>query len=150
MQDMRYLNLFSKTTGVSTRFCFKYNDFIVFSVNKNLVSKAIGENGKNVKRINEILGRKIKIISNPEGLKDAKHFISEIVSPIGFKDLEMTNDEIIIVSSGIQSKAGLIGRNKRRLFELQKVIKDFFGRNLRIALDLFAIKKGFFSSGKSL
>ena len=132
MQDMRYLNLFNKETGVSTRFCFKYNDFIVFSVNKNLVSKAIGENGRNVRRINEILGRKIKIISSPEGIRDAKHFISEIVNPVGFKDVEITNDEVIISSAGVQSKAGLLGRNKRRLFELQKIVKDFFGRDLRV------------------
>ena len=132
MQDMRYLNLFSKTTGVSTRFCFKYNDFIVFSVNKNLVSKAIGENGRNVRRINEILGKRIKIISIPEGTKDAKKFIENILSPVGFKDLEVTNDEIIISSSGVQSKAGLLGRNKRRLYELQKIVKDFFNRDLRI------------------
>ena len=55
MQDIRYLNLFNKITRVSTRFCFKYNEMIIFCVPKQLISKALGERGKNIKQINEIL-----------------------------------------------------------------------------------------------
>jgi len=63
MQEMRYLNLFEKITTVSTRFCFKYNESIVFCVPMNMISRAVGENGRNAKKISEVLGRKIKIIS---------------------------------------------------------------------------------------
>ena len=131
MQDMRYLNLFGKITQVSTRFCFKYNESIIFCVPENLISKAIGINGKNTKKINEILGKKIKIISEPKGIYNAKKFIEEIVSPITFKDLEVADDEIIL-TAGSQSKAALIGRNKRRLLELQKISRDYFGKELKI------------------
>ena len=131
MQEMRYLNLFAKTTGVNTRFCFRYNDFIIFSVPENLVSKAIGENGKNVKRLNEILGKKIKVVFAPKENHDARKFIEDVISPVGFKDFEMNGREIII-TAGSQNKAALIGRNKRRLYELQKIAKDFFGKELRI------------------
>ena len=62
MQDMRYLNLFAKITQVNTRFCFRYNEMIIFCVPRKLISKAIGETGKNVKKLNEILGKKVKII----------------------------------------------------------------------------------------
>ena len=41
MQDMRYLNLFEKITHVSTRFCFKYNEMIMFGVPRDMVLKAI-------------------------------------------------------------------------------------------------------------
>ena len=116
MQDMRYLNLFGKITRVNTRHCFKYNEFIFFSVPKNLVSKAIGEGGKNVRKMSEILARK---------------FITEITSPVAFKDFEIKGNEIII-TAGMQSKAALLGRNKRRLIEMQKIASDFFGKELRI------------------
>ena len=131
MQDMRYLNLFGKITQVSTRFCFRYNEAIVFCVPKELVSKAIGENGNNVRRINEILGKRIKIVPSPRGLQDARKFMENIVSPVTFKNLEIVGNEIVI-TAGSQSKAALIGRDKRRLRELQKVAKDFFGMELRI------------------
>jgi len=33
----------------------------------------------------------------------------------------------------MQNKAALIGRNRRRLLELQKIAKGFFNKELRIA-----------------
>jgi len=132
MQDMRYLNLFSKITGVSTRYCFKYNESIVFIVPLHLVSKSIGENGKNIRRISETLGKKIKVVFMPESIRDAKKFIGTVISPTEFKDLEFNNNEIII-NAGSQNKAALIGREKRRLYELQKIARDFFGKDLKIA-----------------
>ena len=131
MQDMRYLNLFEKMTGVSTRYCFKYNEFIVFCVPKHLVSAAIGEEGRNAKRMSEILRRRIKIISIPEGIYHIKQFIESIISPLKFRDLNINSNEIVL-TAGSQNKAALIGRNKRRLIEMQKIMKDYFSKDFRI------------------
>ena len=131
MQDMRYLNLFGKITRVYTRFCFMYNEAIVFCVPKPLLPKALGENAKNIRKMNEILRKRIKIVAKPKGIQDAKSFIESIVNPVTFKDLEIKDDEVIL-TAGSQSKAALIGRNKRRFLEMQKVIKDFFGKEFRI------------------
>ena len=131
MQDMMHLNLFGKITQVRKRFCFNYNNLIIFCVPKNLVSRAIGENGRNIKRINEILGKKVKVVSKPEGVHEIKRFIEAIVSPVVFKDLEIKDNEIIL-TAGFQSKAALIGRNRRRLHELQKISKDYFGKEFKI------------------
>jgi len=131
MQHMRYLNLFSKITRISTIYCFNYNEALVFCVPKKLISRALGENAKNAKQMSQILGKRIKVIGTPEGIKDVKVFISSIVSPVTFKDLEITPTEIIL-TAGSQSKAALIGRNKRRLLEMQKIIRDFFKKEFRI------------------
>lgn len=131
MQDMRYLNLFGKITRISTRFCFKYNEIITFCVPKSMVSRAVGKSGTNVKNMSQILRKKIKIIAAPSGIEDSKRFIENIVSPVTFKDLEITKNEIIL-TAGSQSKAALIGRNKRRLLEMQKIVKDFFGKEFKI------------------
>ena len=131
MQDMRHLNLFRRTTGISTRHVIKYNQMIIFAVPKNLISKAIGPDARNIKKISHILGRRIKIIPIPKGIEHAKDFIQAIVSPVEFKDLEIKENEIIL-TAGSRSKAALLGRNKRRLLEMQKIIKDFFGKEFRI------------------
>ena len=131
MQHMRYLNLFGKITRVSTRYCFKYNEALVFCVPKRLIFQAFGENAKNAKQMSQILGKRIKIIAVPKDVKDAKSFISAIVSPVTFRKLEITPSEIIL-TAGSQSKAALIGRNKRRFLEMQKIVKDFFKREFRI------------------
>ena len=131
MQDMRYLNLFNKITRVSTRFCFKYNETIIFCVPMRFVSQAVGKGGQNIKKMSEILRKRIKVVPNPRGIQDAKKFIEAIVSPVKFNNLEVAEDEIIL-TAGSNSKAALIGRNKRRLIEMQKIVEDFFGKEFRI------------------
>ena len=86
MQHMRYINLFEKLSGVSTRYCFKYNETIFFCVPRSMISKAIGEAGRNVRQLSSILGKKIKIIPSPNGQEDIKTFIENIVSPVQFND----------------------------------------------------------------
>lgn len=131
MKHMRYLNLFEKVTHVQTRFCFNYNEAIMFGVPKQLVTKSIGRDSENLKKINHVIGRRIKVVALPNGLNDIKIFVQRIVSPVEFKDLEIRGDEVIL-TAGSQSKAALIGRNKRRFLEMQKIIKDFFGKEFRI------------------
>lgn len=123
--------MFEKITRISTRYFFMYNDYMFFCVPKNMISISIGPDARNVKRLSEIFRKKIRIIPVPKGLEHAKQFIEAIVNPIQFKGIEITESEIIL-NAGSQSKASLIGRNKRRLLEMQKIIKDYFGKEFRI------------------
>ena len=131
MQDMRHLNLFGRITHISTRHCFTYNEHIIFSVPMALVSKAVGENGRNIKKLNEVLGKRVKVVPSPNGIQDAEKFVERVISPTQFRGLEVVDDGIII-TAGSQNKAALLGRNKRRLLELQKIVKNFFGKDLKI------------------
>jgi hypothetical protein len=131
MRDLRYLNLFEKITGVRTRYCFEYNNAILFSVPGILISKCLGPDARNIHKMSEILRKRIKVVPLPRNIGDARAFIESIVSPVTFKGLDISPNEIIL-TAGIQSKAALIGRNKRRLIEMQKIVKDFFQRDFRI------------------
>lgn len=136
MQEIRYLNLFEKITRVRTRFCFRYNDNIIFGVPKRLVMKSIGRDARNLKKINHIIGKRIKVVPLPHSDKparkeDIKLFVERIISPVEFKKLDVKDDEII-VKAGMQNKAALIGRDKRRLHEMQKIVKDFFGKEFKV------------------
>jgi len=131
MQTIRYINLLDRTSQVKTRNCFIYNNTIIFAVQKELVSRAIGPNGTNIRRINEQLGKRIKVIVEPKDISDAERFILDIVSPIKFKSLEL-KDDCFILNAGAQSKAALIGRNRRRYDELKSILEASFGKDLRI------------------
>jgi NusA-like KH domain protein len=131
MQDLRYLNLFSKVTRIETKYCFMYNNAVIFAVPKNLISKAIGKEASNLKRISNVLKKRVKVVAIPRGIEDAKKLIEAIVSPVTFKSLEVTENEIIL-NAGSQNKAALIGRNKRRIHEMQEIVKDFFGKEFKI------------------
>lgn len=125
MQVMRYINLFERVTGVSTRHCFVYNNNLIFAVPKTKIFVAVGKAGQNMKKIAEILRRKIKVIAIPEGKLFVEKFISDIVEPVTFNKVDMKNSEIII-NAGRQSKAALIGRNRAREKELEDILKSFF------------------------
>ena len=131
MRDLRYLNLFEKVTGIRTHYCFEYNNAVIFCVPRELVSTAIGPDVRNLRRISEIIKKRVKVIPIPKAPQDIRRFIELIVSPVTFKDLEVSEDEIIL-NAGSQSKAALIGRDKRRLIEMQKITKDFFKKDFRI------------------
>lgn len=131
MQDLRYLNLFSKVTRIQTRHCFEYNGVIVFCVPRPLLSRAIGKGADNIRELNRIMRKRVRIVPLPRGIEDVKTFIENIVKPVTFNDLEVGEDEIVL-TAGSQSKAALLGRNKRRLLEMQEIVRDFFKKEFRI------------------
>ncbi len=123
LQTMRYINLLDKISRVKTSKCFNYNNTIIFAVPKNFVSKAIGLNASNIKKMQENFGKKARIIEEAHGPEDAERFVRSIVAPVSFKSLEI-KDNCLIINAGTQNKAALIGRNKRRLEELRRISID--------------------------
>jgi len=131
MQGLRYLNLFRKITRLQTRYCFLYNEILMFCVPRKDIPRALGKNGENLKKMSNILKRRIRIVSIPHGIENAKDFIQSVISPVSFKELEITPGEII-VNAGSENKAALLGRNKRRLNEMKTIVKDFFKVDYKI------------------
>ncbi len=135
MQLMRYINLFGRTTKISTTKVFYYNNQIIFAVPKSKVSMAIGKGACNIKKMSETLRKKIRVVVMPKVDDDEgiKKFVSDVVKPIEINGVEMKGGSIVV--NGVrQSKAALIGRNRVREKELGDVMKSFFGfSKLRIA-----------------
>lgn len=131
MKSLRHLNLFSRITRVNTRYCFSYNEILMFCVPKSQISNALGNKGENLRKISDILKKRIRILPIPRGIEDAEPFIKAIISPVEFKEMNILPGEIV-VNAGPQSKASLLGRNKRRLLEMQEIVKDFFGMKYRV------------------
>ena len=131
MKLMRYINLLDRVSRVKTRRCFVYNNVITFAVPKVMMSQAIGPGAANVRRIQEQLGKRVKIVAEPSGVENAQEFVEGVVSPLRFKSLEL-RDGFLVLTAGSTSKAALIGRNKRRFEELRRIIMDNFGVELKI------------------
>jgi transcription antitermination factor NusA-like protein len=131
LQTIHYINLLDGVSGVKTRRCFTYNNTIFFAVPKELISKAIGQGATNIRRMHEKLNKKIKIISEPNSSQDVNKFISDVIEPVGFKEINI-DGKTVIINAGSQSKAALIGRNRRRETELKQIILDNFGLELKI------------------
>jgi len=131
MQEMRYINLFEKITRVRASNCFNYNDSLIFVVPRKDISKSIGEDGRNMRKLNEILNKKVKVAAKVVTDRDIERFIAAVVHPTTFNNVELAGGDIII-SAGHQSKSALIGRDKRRLIELQRITKEYFNKGVRV------------------
>ncbi|MBI3334867.1 hypothetical protein HYZ97_05255 [Candidatus Pacearchaeota archaeon] len=131
MQTMRYINLLDRTSHVKTTKCFLYNNAIIFAVPDTLVARAIGPQASNLRYIQDQIGKRIRVIREAGDIGDAERFISDIVSPITFKSLEI-KEGTAILTAGSQSKAALIGRNKRRYDELKKIVQNTYNLDLKI------------------
>ena len=118
MQLMRYINLFARITRVPTT-----------KVPKAQVSIAIGKGAVNVKKLNSILGKKIRVVAMPGvdtfSNEEIGKFVEAVVSPVEFNKIEVRENSIVI-NAGRQNKAALIGRGRQREKELSEVLKNFF------------------------
>ncbi|MBI5803856.1 KH domain-containing protein [Candidatus Pacearchaeota archaeon] len=132
MRAMRYINLLDKISKVKTRRCFVYNNSILFAVNRTEVSRAIGSSASNIKRIQEHIGRKVRVIKEANGIANAKEFIEDVVAPVSLRSVEVRDGVMVIVAGNTQSKASLIGRDKQRYFELKRIVNDVFDMDLKI------------------
>jgi len=132
MQFIRYANIFNNVTRIRTNHCFEYNNTIIFVVPRKFVMTAIGPNNQNLERLSSIIGKKIKVVAEPNGKEDLESFAAIITRPIRFKSIEVKDDEAII-NANMQSKASLIGRDKARLLEMENILGQYFGiRKVRV------------------
>ncbi len=123
LSTLKTMSLFSKITGVQPRDCFPdSNDTLIFVLNGK-VGKAVGKNGANVKKLEPVLKRKIKIVEfNP----DIKVFVQNLVHPIKLKDVELDETTLIMHPPDAKTRGILIGRAAQNLRNYETILKRYF------------------------
>jgi transcription termination/antitermination protein NusA len=123
MQLISYLSSFQNITRVSSKDCIDDNGKLIFIVDEILLSKAIGKEGVNVKKLEKSLNRKIKIVGfNPNLL----HFVKNVIYPSKVKEIIQENDIITITAPDTITRGHLIGRNAQQLRSTESIIKRYF------------------------
>jgi transcription antitermination factor NusA-like protein len=112
---------------------------LVFVVGRNFIEMAIGRDNYNLKKISDILGRRIRVLPEPTSEKDLKKFVQILVYPVEFENIEIMNNietkekEALITTSGREPRAMLIGRGRIREKELKEILEQYFQvKNIRI------------------
>ena len=123
MNLMKYISLFEALTRSKLKDCFELDERLVFIVQPGEIGKAIGKKAANVKRLENILKRKIRIIEfNP----DIVEFMSNVIYPIKAKAIEYNNNIIVISSPDSHSRGILIGKGAETLRNNEKIVKRYF------------------------
>ncbi|MEA2037141.1 MAG: NusA-like transcription termination signal-binding factor [Nanoarchaeota archaeon] len=120
---MNYMKIFENLTRADLKDCIPSEELLIFVVQENEIGKAIGKNGSNVKRLEGLLKKKLKIVEfNP----DINQFIRNFVMPLQVKDVSEENGIIQIAGPDTKTKGLLIGRDRKNLESLKEILKRYF------------------------
>ncbi|MBI5389265.1 NusA-like transcription termination signal-binding factor [Candidatus Woesearchaeota archaeon] len=120
---MKYMSLFETLTHANVKDCFvDVHNTLVFLVEENNIGRAIGKKGANVRRLETMLNRKIKIV---EFNSNVLTFMRNLVMPLR---LEMAQEgNTVLLSCKDTKTAGLlIGRNAQNLRNYEEIVQRYF------------------------
>ena len=121
---IKLINLFEKVSDVKVKDCL-VNENIIFIVNKGYMGKAIGRNGVKIKKVEDLIKKKIKVV---EFSDDVCKFIKNFLAPLKIEEVSIDDNKklVSIKVNGISIKAKIIGRNNKNLNNLKKVVSRYF------------------------
>ncbi|MBS3105058.1 NusA-like transcription termination signal-binding factor [Candidatus Woesearchaeota archaeon] len=120
--SMKLITLFESMTGAKVKDCIT-NEKIIFIIGENDMGKAIGKNGANIKRMENKLRKKVKLV---EFSSDVLQFVKNIVYPAEILDVRQENEGIIIHAKDTHARAMLIGRERKNINHLSGIVRRHF------------------------
>lgn len=129
IETIGYANTFENLTRVGVKDCFlDKNNNLVFIVDFGKAGMAIGKDGSNIKRLSNMLKKRIRVI---EFNSDPVKFAANAIHPLK-GEIRQEDKIIIIKADSMQDKAKLIGRNKQNLNALQELVNKYFDYEVKI------------------
>jgi transcription termination/antitermination protein NusA len=123
-ETLKLMSLFESLTRTRLKDCFVDNSsMLTFIVVNGDIGKAIGKEASNVKKLESMLNRKIKIV---EFNSEALGFIRNLVYPIRPRNVIEKEGIITIESPDSKSRGLLIGRNAQSLRNSEAIAKKYF------------------------
>ena len=124
-QTLQLIALFERITKAKIKDSFydPVQKRQLFVVQKGNLWKALGPKSINVKKLQEKLNRKIKIVE----FDSEKHkFIKNLVFPLKITDVREENGVITLVCDDIKTRGLLIGRNAANLRNLEENVQRYY------------------------
>ncbi len=119
---MKYMSMFEALTQTKLKDCIM-NEKVIFIVEENQIGKAIGKNGVNVKKIEGVLRKKIKVV---EFSNDVLQFVKNFIYPLKPREVKEENKIVTIIGNDTKTRGLLIGRDSRNLNNLKSIVKRYF------------------------
>ena len=126
---MKYISLFESLTGAKLKDCVA-NDVIMFIVQENEMGRAIGKKGANIRRIEGLLKKKIKLVEYNENVLQ---FIENLIKPIKAKEITNEEDVVNIYAEDTKTKGMLIGRDRNKINSINEIVKRYFKVEVKVS-----------------
>ncbi len=119
---MKYIALFESLTGAKVKDCI-VNDNILFIVHENEMGKAIGKQGSNIKRAENALKKKIRLV---EFNNDVCRFVQNLIHPLKVREIKEEESIVTIYVNDTKTRGMLIGRDRHNLNSINNIVKRHF------------------------
>ncbi|MCK5282913.1 MAG: NusA-like transcription termination signal-binding factor, partial [Nanoarchaeota archaeon] len=96
---------------------------LIFIVQQGYIGKAIGKKASNIKKLERILNKKIRII---EFSDDLERFIRNVIMPLKVKQIDIEEKIVTITSPDSQTRGFLIGRAAVNLRGFESIVKRYY------------------------
>lgn len=121
---MGVMALFDKITRVPLKDCFEdKNQLLTFVVDFQDIGKAIGKNAVYVRRLEQLLKRRVRIMGFHPDLQEC---LKNIISPLRVSSIELQEGILLLKSDDRKTKSLLIGRNAQNLRNIEEIVKRYF------------------------
>ena len=118
-----YINLFESLTRSRVKGCHQSGEVLIFIVYEGEAGKAIGKKGDNIKRLTQLLKKRIKVV---EFSDNVLKFVSNLILPIKAEIRLEDEKTVIIEGKGAKFKQAVLGTERKNLKEIQSIISDYF------------------------
>lgn len=125
---MKIIQIFESATGARLKDAILNDNSLMFIVQEGDMGRAIGKNGSNIRKIESLLKKNIKVT---EFSSDISKFAGNLMMPLHAKNIEVSEGILSIYCNDTRTRAMLIGRERsnvnfitgilRRYFEVKKV-----------------------------
>lgn len=124
---MKYFSVFEDVTGVTAKDCFPVDDTLVFFVEEGKAKSAVGKGGSNVKKLNSMLNKEIKIIEFSDNLKK---LVKNALFPLKPKSVKISgrgDKKIVKVQfKSSRERRVLLDNNQKKLNRIKKIINRYY------------------------
>jgi N utilization substance protein A len=128
---MQVMAHFEQMTGAKLKDCILREQQAIFVIEPGYLGKAIGPRGANVRRLEDAMKKKVKMV---EFAPELVSFIKNLVYPIDVRDVREQDGIVTLVPPDLKARGLLIGRNAQTLRAYEAVIQRFFTiKELKVA-----------------
>ncbi len=130
-EKLRYISLFEELTGATPKDCVETgeeNSHITFVINESDMGKAIGQDGRNIKKVRREFDKRIDVV---EYSGDPVEFLKNIFSSVEIHDIDIEENEdgeksAIIDVEGTE-KGRAVGKNGWNINRARKLLSRHHG-----------------------
>lgn len=117
------INLIETVTGAAVKDVFEDEEGLTVIVEEGNVKKALGYENKNIKKIQYLLKKNVRIIGFSS---DPEKFINNLLYPIKAKSVEIKDKIMLITAQDTKSKGIMFGRSRENLKRIKTLVTKYF------------------------